>query len=126
MATIQPTVKWADPSMSTKIVSWTLTNTGDVAAPYMLGRWNQTTIQVCTNAPTSLALNGSNDPIDAAPTNMAALSDWQGNSLGALTTLGFKTPRDMPVWLGATLTTAGAGPTLIQAVCHRADISSIG
>lgn len=126
MANIQPTVKWADPNMATKIVSWTLTNTGDVAVPYMLGRWNQTTIQLVGTAPTALSLNGSNDPIDAAPTNMSALSDWQGNSLAALNTLGFKTPRDMPVWLGATLTTAGAGATTIQAVCHRADVGAVG
>ena len=126
MATIQASVKFVDPSQGVKVVSWTLTNTGDVGAPFQLGRYAVTSFQIVGNAPTALALNGSNDSPDGTVTNLAPLSDWQGNSLGALNALGFKTPRDLPLWIGATLTTAGAGATTVQVSCHRTDMGVMG
>ena len=124
MATVQPTVQFTDPNMATKLVTWVLTNTGDIGAPFKLDRWAVTSFQLCVNAPTALAINGSNDSPDAAPTNFAALSDWAGASLGALAALGFKTPRDMPLWITPTLTTQGAGPTTVKCLCHRTDMGA--
>ena len=125
MAIIQPTVVFGGPSMSIKIVRWILLASGDIGAPLGLGRYATTSFQIIGNAPTSLALNGSNDAPDGAVTNYAPISDWTGASLGALSALGFKTPRDMPLWISPVLTTAGAGPTTIQVACHRTDMAGV-
>ena len=125
MATIQPTVIFAGPSLSVRVVKWVLVASGDVGVPFLLGRYAVTCFQVVGNAPSSLAINGSNDSPDGSITNLSPLSDWQGVSLGALNALGFKTPRDLPLWIGPTLTTAGAGPTTVQVTCHRTDIAGV-
>lgn len=122
MATYQPSIVFADPTMGVKVVKWVLPTTGDIGAPFILGRYAVTCFQVVGNAPTALAINGSNDSPDVVPTNFSPLSDWQGVSLGSLNALGFKTPRDMPLWITPTLTTVGGGPTTVQVTCHRTDI----
>ena len=125
MAIIQPSVTFAGPSLSVRVVKWVLLATGDVGAPFLLGRYAVTCFQVVGNAPSSLAINGSNDSPDTAVTNVSPLSDWQGVSLGALNALGFKTPRDLPLWITPTLTTAGAGSTTVQVTCHRTDMAGV-
>lgn len=121
MAIINPTITEVDTNGGVKVVRWALLASGDTGAPVRLGRFNMTTFQV-VGTPTALALNGSNDA--DAPVNFSALSDWAGASLGALATAGFKTPRDMPVWVQPVLTT-GANIT-VQMTMHRADMGVMG
>ena len=78
MAIIQPIIKSIGPAGAVKQVSWTLLATGEVGAPFLLQRWATTSFQIVGNAPTALAINGSNDSPDAGVTNMSPLSDWQG------------------------------------------------
>lgn len=120
MATIQPKVIDNGAAGAVKVVKWVLPTSGDVAAPYRIDKWAVTSFQIFGTTVTSVALNGSMEP--DTPSNMMPLSDWQGNSLGALSAAGIKTPRDLPIWIGATLTT-GSNVTILAA-CHRTDMGT--
>lgn len=121
MATIQPVVTDVSATGGVRTVKWSPVATGDVCAPIRLDRWNVTSFQAFGTV-TSLAYNGSNDA--DAPTNFNTLSDWQGVALTGIAAAGYKTPRDMPIWVQPVLTT-GAGVT-IQMAMHRADIGQTG
>lgn len=120
MAIIQPTVIDTGMSGGVKVVKWVLPASGDVGAPFKLDRFNITSFQIFGTTVTAVALNGSMEP--DTPVNLTPLSDWQGNSLGALAAAGIKTPRDLPIWIQPSLTT-GANVTILAA-CHRADMSA--
>ena len=121
MAIINPTITEVDTNGGVRVVRWALLASGDVGSPIRLGRFNVTSFQI-VGTPTALAINGSNDA--DAPANWSSLSDWAGASLGALSAPGFKTPRDMPVWVQPVLTT---GTTItVQMTMHRADMGVMG
>ena len=122
MANIAPVVNHdVSQSGGVILVTWSLLTTGDVGLPFRLGKYSLSTWQVYGTTITALALNGSNDA--TAPTNFAALRDWTGGSLGALSAAGLYSPRDMPLWIAPTLTT---GSTVTVAVTlHRQDIGEL-
>ena len=123
MANIAPVVnRDISESGNVILVTWSLLTTGDVGLPFRLGKYSLSTFQVYGTTVTAVALQGSNDV--TAPTNFAALRDWTGGSLGALSAAGLYSPRDMPLWVAPTLTTGST--VTVAAAFHRQDINVAG